>query len=323
MKPDFRILADLQDITARIRDRLLSLRITDEAGIQSDTVEILLDDRDGRIEWPAHGVELEVFLGDGRSGLSRMGLYVVDEVEHSGPPASLTIRGKAADMRAAIKAPRTRSWHDLSLGDLVATIATEHGLSPRVAESLAGIHVTHLDQTEESDLHLLTRLAREHGAVAKPVAGFLVFVPRGEAKAATGRDLPTIPITATDVSRHRMTQAERGKYQAVRAWWHDPNGADRVPVLVGDGKPVYTLRHPYPDAEAATRAATAKLESLRRGNATRSLTLIGNPALQAEGKIRLTGLRDPVDGKWLLQRVEHQFDGRGFVTRIEAETPNL
>src|SRR5690554_3922674 len=111
MKPDFRILADRQDITARIRDRLLSLRITDEAGIQSDTVEILLDDRDGRIEWPAHGVELEVFLGDGRSGLSRMGLYVVDEVEHSGPPSSLTIRGKAADMRAAIKAPRTRSWH--------------------------------------------------------------------------------------------------------------------------------------------------------------------------------------------------------------------
>jgi len=30
-----------------------------------------------------------------------------------------------------------------------------------------------------------------------------------------------------------------------------------------------------------------------------------------------------VDGEWLLQRVEHQFDGRGFVTRIEAETPNL
>lgn len=52
-----------------------------------------------------------------------------------------------------------------------------------MAESLAGIHVTHLDQTEEPDLHLLTRLAREHGAVAKPVAGFLVFVPRGEAKA--------------------------------------------------------------------------------------------------------------------------------------------
>lgn len=97
--------------------------------------------------------------------------------------------------------------------------------------------------------------------MAKPVAGFLVFVPRGEAKAATGRELPTIPITATDISRHRMTQAERGKYQAVRAWWHDPTGADRVPVLVGDGKPVYTLRHPYPDAEAAIRRCRPRARS--------------------------------------------------------------
>lgn len=87
------------------------------------------------------------------------------------------------------------------------------------------------------------------------------------------------------------------------------------------GSPVWVTS--ISDAEAATRAATAKLESLRRGNATLSLTLIGNPALQAEGKIRLTGLRDPVGGEWLLQRVEHQLDGRGFVTRIEAETPNL
>lgn len=66
-------------------------------------------------------------------------------------------------------------------------------------------------------------------------------------------------------------------------------------MLVGDGKPIYTLRHPYSDAEAATRAATVKLEPLRRGNAILSPTLIGNPALQVECKIRLTGLRDPVD----------------------------
>ncbi|SMG67144.1 [weak similarity to] Phage late control D [methanotrophic bacterial endosymbiont of Bathymodiolus sp.] len=40
MRPRFRILANQQDITDTIRDRLLSLRITDEAGNQSDTVEL-------------------------------------------------------------------------------------------------------------------------------------------------------------------------------------------------------------------------------------------------------------------------------------------
>ena len=60
MRPIFTILADQQNVTDTIRDRLLSLRITDEAGTQSDTVEIQLDDRDAKIQWPRHGAELDI-----------------------------------------------------------------------------------------------------------------------------------------------------------------------------------------------------------------------------------------------------------------------
>jgi hypothetical protein len=59
-----------------------------------------------------------------------------------------------------------------------------------VSQQLALIAIEHIDQSNESDLHLLTRLARQHGAVSKPVAGFLVFVFKGEAKSATGQQLP-------------------------------------------------------------------------------------------------------------------------------------
>ena len=321
MTPDFRILADSQDITDRIRDRLLFLRVTDEAGIKSDTVEIKLDDRDALIAWPEHGAELEVLLGYQKSGLTRMGLYVVDEVEHGGPPNALTIRAKASDMRQSPKAPRTRVWDNVTLADMVTTIAGEHGLVPKISEPLAAISYTHLDQTEESDLHLLTRLARENSAVTKPVAGNLIFATRGEAKSISGQTLPTIQVMAQQVQRHQMTQADRSKYAAVLTQWHDPMKAERMPVKVGQGKPVYTLRHTYPDIHQATRAAQAKLEALQRGTGTLSLTLIGNSELMAEAKLELKGIRDRIDGEWLIQRVEHQFDNQGFVTRIEAETP--
>ena len=39
MQPDFKILADAKDITALIKKRLLSLTITDEAGMQ-DKLEL-------------------------------------------------------------------------------------------------------------------------------------------------------------------------------------------------------------------------------------------------------------------------------------------
>lgn len=50
MRPDFQILADGKDTTATFRDRLISLRITDKAGLESDAVEVTLDDRDGAID---------------------------------------------------------------------------------------------------------------------------------------------------------------------------------------------------------------------------------------------------------------------------------
>lgn len=321
MTPAFRILADSQDITDRIRDRLLSLRVTDEAGIKSDTVEIKLDDRDALIAWPEHGAELEVSLGYKETGLTRIGIYVVDEVEHGGPPNALTIRAKASDMRQSLKAPRTRAWDNVTLADMLTTIAGEHGLVPKIGESLAAVSYAHIDQTEESDLHLLTRLARENSAVTKPVAGNLIFAVRGEAKSISGLDLPTVQILGPQIQRHQMTQADRGKYAAVLTHWHDPIKAERVPVKVGQGEPVYTLRHTYPDSDQATRAAQAKLGALQRGTGTLSLTLIGNSDLMAEAKLELKGIRDRVDGEWLIQRVEHQFDNQGFVTRIEAETP--
>lgn len=322
MIPSFKILANQQDITNTIRDRLLSLRITDEAGNQSDTVDLQLDDRDAKIQWPSHGAELEISLGTNQNQLTRMGLYTVDDIEHSGPPNTITIRGKAADMRASIKAPKTRSWDGITLGALVQTIAGEHGLSAKISEQLALIAIEHIDQSNESDLHLLTRLARQYGAVSKPVAGFLVFVSKGEAKSANGQQLPLVEIPKHQISRHRMTQAERGKYQSVKAYWHNNDTAEKQSVLVGDGEPVFAIRHTYNDAQEATRAASAKLQSLLRGTATLSLTLLGRPELQAEGKFRIAGIRDPVDGEWVINRVEHQLDSSGLQTRCDAEVPN-
>ena len=322
MTPDFAIVANDEDITATLRSRLLQLRISDEAGLQSDTCELALDDRDFRLQWPVHGAELQVSLGY-RGQLDRLGRYIVDEVAHSGPPNTLTIRAKAADMIAGLKAAKTREWPQQSLGVLVAHIAAEHQLRPRVSDNLNRMVLPHMDQTDESDLHLLTRLAKQYDAVAKPANGFLLFVNRGEVQSVSGRDLSTVTIQPNQILQHRMTQADRGRYQSVRSYWHDTDTATRISVLTGEGEPVYTLRASYPDATQASNAAEAKLQRLQRGEATLSLTVIGNPSLQAEGQINIQGLRAPINGLWLLQRVNHQLDAnQGFTTQVEAVVPN-
>ena len=320
MTPNFQVLANSQDITNKLRDRLLSLQITDEVGFRADTLTLQLDDVDNALAWPVSGAELEVHLGYQERGITRMGLYIVDEVEHRGPPAMMTIRAKAANMRASMKAPTSMSWHDTTLGDLVTTIALQHGLLAKVSEALSSIELSHLDQTVESDLHLLTRLARTYGAIAKPAGHYLIFVKRGEARTAANQLLATVRIAPQDMIRHRMLQVERSRYQAVRAYWHDYASAETQSVLVGEGEPVDTLRHPYATQDQAQHAALARFAALQRGTATLSITVLGDPAIQAEGKIIIEGLRAPIAGAWSVQRVRHQLDGQGFNTHVETES---
>jgi len=319
--PIFRLLSSDTDITAAIAGRLLSLTVSDKAGQKSDTAELRLDDRGGHIELPRKGAELDVSLGY-EQALVKMGVYVVDELELNSPPATLTIRARAANMRKSLKEHKTRAFDEMTLSALVQTIATEHDLEPRIGETLAAIPIPHIDQTEESDLHLLTRLAKDHDAVAKPAGGYLLFVPRGEAKSATGKTLPALTLTPGDVSDYRVTLADRGRYQAVKANWHNTETGERIEVKVGEGKPVFTLRHTCPDAEQAKAAARGKLDALSRGTATLSLTLKpGNPQVAAESKLTLTGFRDGIDGDWTATQVDHELNDSGYSTRIQAETP--
>ncbi len=321
MTPYFALTANSQDVTELIRERLISLRVTDESGMTSDTITLSLDDRDHKHAWPEHGAQLECFLGYRETSLTRVGTYVVDELSHGGPPATLGLHGKALDMRAEFKAHKTRSWDNVTVDTIVQTIAAEHHLTPKVSLALASILLLHIDQTDESDLHFLTRIANDFGGVVKPVNGFLLFVNKGESKSVSGQQIPPVTIFTQDILTYRMTLADRGKYASVRTFYQNTDAAELVEVLVGEGKPTYTLRHPHTSAEEAAQKGRAKLTALQRGTATLSLSVIGNLDLRAEGRLNIAGIRQPVDGEWGMTRVEHSLSASGLVTTVDAEIP--
>lgn len=180
MTPAFRIVVDGEDRSAVIGDRLISLLVTDEDGRKADRVEIELDNRDGRITFPEIEARLEVSLGFAGRQLAPMGVYAVDGVSGRGPVRTLSITATAADLKGDIRAPRTRSWIDRSLPQIVSAIAGEAGLKPLVGASLRGISWRFLAQPAESNLHFLTRIAAELDATCKPAGGALIVQRRGE-----------------------------------------------------------------------------------------------------------------------------------------------
>ena len=323
MTPQFHIVVEGQgDVTAQIRERLLSLRVVDEVGYRSDEFEFRLDDRGGEMQLPRRGVALKVELGYEESGRVAMGRYVVDEVEVSGPPETLTVRAKATDMRTGAKQRKTRSWDQVTIGDLVATIARDYDLEPRVSSELAGIVLPHVDQTDESDLHLLTRLGEKYDAAPRSAGGHLAFARRGVGRSATQGAVTAVRVAREHAGDYRVTFADRSRYGAVRAYWYDRSAGRRREVKAGSSEPVYALRDDQVDADTARYAAQARLDALNRGAVVLSLSLRpGAPAVSAEAPLTLSGFRDGVDGRWIVTRVIHELSGGGLTTEVEAEQP--
>ncbi|PPD18482.1 MAG: hypothetical protein CTY18_05895 [Methylomonas sp.] len=321
MTPIFKILADSADITSRIQQRLLSIRTSDEAGFKSDTCTIELDDRDARIELPRHGAKLDVSLGYAQSGLNRVGIYTVDEASGLGFPETLTINAKAADVRDDLKSRKSRSFDNITFRDLVTTLATENALTGRISADLDGVFFPHLDQTDESDLHFLTRLAKRYNAVAKITHGVMLVTQAGQSKSISGALLETVYISKHQISDFNWLLADRGKYAAVNATWFNKATGQKVIVSTSTKKPAYTLRHTYDTEREAIDAAKSKQSELDQGSSTLDITLaIGDSTLFAETPLVLRGFRPEIDNlNWTITRLEHNFSDQGFTTAISAK----
>lgn len=191
--PQWRVVLDGTDLTERIAPRLLDLTLTECRGGEADQLDLRIHDHDGKMALPKRGVRLAVALGWKATGLVDKGTFIVDEVEYSGAPDIITVRARSADLTADMRTRRERSWHNTTLGAVLNTLAGEHGLTPRVADALARIKLPHLDQANESDMNLLTRLGQRFDAVATVKGGALVFAPIGAGTTATGKPLPTVP----------------------------------------------------------------------------------------------------------------------------------
>ncbi|WP_368207045.1 phage late control D family protein [Aeromonas sp. R6-1] len=348
--PAYQVLVDGKDISAAIRPRLMSMTITDNRGFTADTIEITLDDSDGQLDMPRRGATLRALISWQGSALVDKGTYKIDEVEHSGAPDVLTLRGKSADLSGEMNKLRERSWHYETVGAIVDVLATRYGLVPTVGDVFKGMMIDHIDQTNESDLAFLTRLATEQDAIATVKSGRLMFIKAGQGTTASGQPLPAITITRQDGDQHRFSVADRDAYTGVTAYWQDNKSAEKKKIevkrkkktkpkperplppgvvvnkterelLIGNSDNVKVLRHIYTSERRAANGARAAWEKLQRGVAEFDITLArGRPELYPEQPTTVRGFKPQIDeADWLLTQVVHDLTNQGYTNRLQLE----
>lgn len=215
--PAWRVTLNGRDLTGIFAPRLISLTITECRSEELDQLDISLSDHDGLLELPSKDAELSVSIGWRQSGLVDKGRYLVDEIEHTGAPDTLTLRARSADLLSAMRVRTDRSYHEKTIEEIVGLIASENGLQARVGESVASTLIDHIDQTE-SDLAFLNRLGAQYDQVATVKSGYLLFLSANESKSYSGQTLPTAIINRSEGDSHRYHEAGRDAYSGVRAY---------------------------------------------------------------------------------------------------------
>ena len=318
------------NVTDLLKDRLLTIRLVDHAGQESDSVEIVVDDRDRKAPFPPQNSTVSVAMGYRDNGLSpvEMGEYTVDECEIGAGPRTLVIRASAARLSPTlVKELRTKSWHNTTFGEIAREIAEQDGLEYVVMGGLADVKIKHEDQTNESNQAFLTRLAQKYKTTVKPLGSDgtkLVLAQRG-----SGALAPNITLREEEVDDWRARLKDRARYGAVKGKYLDR--ATNTEKVVdgsssgegGSGDPSYELKELHRDKKEAELAVESKLQGLTSGIVEINLRMEGRPEICAEGTLTLEGFRPEIDGeKWNVKTVTHEITkAGGFRTTVSCGSP--
>ncbi|MGI0119458.1 phage late control D family protein [Zooshikella sp. RANM57] len=330
IKPIYMLLADEQNITDIINNRLLDLTITDNAGWESDTLELLLDDTDHAIVLPDTGAQLKVFLGYSSTEMVFMGTFVVDEIELASVPSTMKITAKAANMSSSLKSPKTTTWEgknssrkqrSVMLKTIFEKIALESQLTIDIDDKYKNKSFSILNQRNESDINFLTRLADSVGGVLKITNDTISLKPQVTEQGH-------INLQPQEVSQWRVNITQRTSYDAVETSYYDKKSAKKVKVTASKKTSnksnskniIKQTKTDAVSAEAAKAFAKAELERSAMGEMQLTLSLPGRMSICAERQLKLSDFRIGVNGTWQIDTVKHQLNNSGYVTEVTASS---
>lgn len=335
-QPSFSLSVEGEDITDIIRENLINLTLKDHGAGSKKSDQITFTVVSPDLKLPAKGVKISLALGFG-GVLVNKGTFVVD-ARSSGRsaklPRTVEVTARAFSKtnergHSTLQSQKIRSFSGITLGDLIATVASEHGLTPRVHADLMNQPVGHIDQVSESDMNMVTRIAAGYGAVSKITHDYWVLSPRGGKTTVSGHPIP-VHIITPDMCEHwryhdnsdHPDSGKKGGGTTIIPYIDTADGGKQKTLTVGSGEPVVHYGIPQASLADAQYVAGGSTMHAKKKLKGMSLSLPATPELlgmTAEGKITTSGFGSVEDQDWSVATVEFQLQSGGFMINVELE----
>ncbi|EED7274011.1 phage late control D family protein [Salmonella enterica subsp. salamae] len=330
-QPAYRLVYNRKDITHDVSVYVTSVSYTDRLSGESDEIQVDLEDSEGRwwdAWYPGKGDTLTLQMGYAGEPLRECGTFSIDEIELSGPPDSVSLRGLATSVTVAMRTKVSRGFENTTLAAIAQRIAGKHRL--QLQGQIEPLTLDRVTQYDETDLAFLKRLARDYGYLVKVTHTHVIFSSLDKLRDAP----PTFTFTRPDISRYSLRDTINRIYKGAKHRSQNSRTKQVVTYQADGGESTTTVSTATRGKNTSADTLTLSGRSGNQGTAARrtraalnlknqyqkvaTLSMAGNIRLRAGHNVTLTGF-GASDGKWLTGSVRHSMTRScGYTMDVEV-----
>lgn len=321
-KSTFRITYNNKEISNDVSQYLLGVTYIDRVIGKSDEITIEMEDSEGlwRNAWyPQKKDRIKLQMGFDDL-LVDCGEFEVDEIECSGPPDVVSIKGIASWVTSAMRTKDSYAHENKTLKEIAQTVASKLGLT--LQGTIYTIRIARSTQDRETDLAYLKRISDEFGYVFSIRGNLLVFSSVYELEAG----LPVRTFNREDITSYSMRDKTSGTYKNAKVIYHNPKTSETVegtfdadPEMNIASEDTLEIRDKAENEQQAQEKAKAALHKHNSRQKEGSIVVPGDPLLVAGNNFDLEDM-GVLSGRYhILESTHSETRGGGYVTTMEVK----
>lgn len=328
-KPNFTVLYNNKNITADISKYMLSLTYNDKTEGESDEIEIQVEDVDLRWQnswYPEKGAKLTVSIEN-----LKCGVFEIDEIQLSGPPDVVTIRGMATGIVNSLRTKKSDAHESKTLKQIAEKVAFKNNMT--IQGEIPEITFGRITQNKETDLAFLKRISQEYGVLFAVRENVITFTSIYDVEKRN----TSFSVDKTDISRWDLKDKADGMIKTASV--KSKNSKKNEPITANldfekyKSEQGYSSDTPVNQDEGVTHTkAENKQQAEVKAKAIMHLSagnqMEGNIEMQgtilaiAGNNFQLTGL-GKLSGKYHIKSSSHKIDrSTGYTVSVEIKRLN-
>lgn len=322
------VLYNHENISLQIDKYAKSVTIDDVMDGEADSLNLTLEDRseiwkDGWL--PERGAMLDIVLitshwvnGEDLQSLP-MGKFEIDEIECSGPPEEVKIKGVSIPNNAEIRSvEHSQAWEKTKLSAIAQDIANRAGLQLFYDTSEDPI-LDRAEETAQTDLSFLYKLCQDAGLCLKVSDEKIVIFD--EQKYEDKDPVMTIFKGHDSLESYSIKATIHEVYKSCHVKYKNSKSGELVEftytVPERENLPGMTLEvnEEVADIAAAEKLAKKKLREKNREEVQATVTMAGNFYMLAGNTVMLDGF-GKFNGKYVITKASHNL-GNGYTVQCD------